>query len=184
MKCTCYICGKEFDRKPALIKRAEHPVCSRECQTILKQKDWVETKCCICGKPLMRRMSRLAIRPNPTCSKSCKAVLQHRLSYDESITDEVRRTDRNYFPENRVFVKAVMNRDNYTCQICGKKGGELSAHHINGFNWDAENRFNPDNGITLCETCHRGFHAKYGYGNNTSKQFDEYANQNRRSCEA
>lgn len=184
MKCTCYICGKEFDRKPALIKRAKHPVCSRECQSVLKQRDWVEINCCICGKPMMRRVSRLKTRTYNVCSKDCKAVLTHRLCYDESIPDEVRQTDRNYFPENRAFVKAVMKRDDYTCKICGKRGGNLAAHHINGFNWDTENRFNPENGITLCETCHRGFHAKYGYGNNTSKQFDEYANQNRRSCEA
>ena len=180
MKCNCYICGKEFDRKPALIRRAEHPVCSRACQSILKQREWVEIECCICGKPLLRRKSRLKTRTYNVCSKECKAVLTHRLCYDESITDEVRRTDRNYFPENRVFVKSVLQRDDYTCQICGKRGGNLAAHHINGFNWDAENRFNPDNGITLCESCHRGFHAEYGYGNNTSEQFNGYANQNRR----
>ena len=180
MKCNCYICGKEFDRKPALIRRAEHPVCSRACQSILKQREWVEIECCICGKPLLRRKSRLKTRTYNVCSKECKAVLTHRLCYDESITDEVRRTDRNYFPENRVFVRSVLQRDDYTCQICGKRGGNLAAHHINGFNWDAENRFNPDNGITLCESCHRGFHAEYGYGNNTSEQFNGYANQNRR----
>lgn len=184
MKCNCYICGKEFDRKPALIRRAEHPVCSRACQSILKQREWVEIECCICGKPLLRRKSRLKTRTYNVCSKECKAVLTHRLCYDESITDEVRRTDRNYFPENRVFVKSVLQRDDYTCQICGKRGGNLAAHHINGFNWDADNRFNPDNGITLCESCHRGFHAEYGYGNNTSEQFNGYANQNRRSREA
>ena len=76
MKCNCYICGKEFDRKPALIKRAKHPVCSRECQSILKQKDWVETKCCICGKefivPVIKndRYSKAK-----TCSSECKKLL-------------------------------------------------------------------------------------------------------------
>lgn len=178
MKCNCYICGKEFDRKPALIKRAEHPVCSRECQTILKHKGFVEVPCCICGKPLLRRESRLAIRPNPTCSKSCKAILQHRLDYDPSIPEEVRQTDRNYYPENRLFSRSVMERDNYTCQVCGKTHCALAAHHLNGFNWDIENRFNPDNGVTLCYDCHMDFHAKYGRGNNTKEQFNEYANQN------
>lgn len=179
MKCNCYICGKEFDRTPALIKRAKHPTCSNACRDILKQRDWIETKCCVCGKPLMRRASRLEIRPNPICSKECRAVLQHRLSYDESIPDEVRQTDRNYFPENRVFIKSVMHRDNYKCQVCGREGGELEVHHLNGFNWDIDNRFNPDNGITLCKSCHKDFHKVYGRGNNTLQQFNEYANQNR-----
>ena len=180
MKCSCSVCGKEFNRRPALIKRAEHPVCSRACQSVLKQRDWVEVECCVCGKPLLRRKSRLEVRPNPVCSKSCRAVLQHRLSYDESITDEVRRTDRNYYPENRAFSKAVLSRDNYTCQICGAHTRDLAAHHLNGYNWDVDNRYNPENGVTLCSKCHKGFHSKYGMGNNTKEQFIEYANQNRR----
>ena len=180
MKCICSVCGKEFNRKPAAIKRAAHPVCSRECQTVLKRREWVETKCCVCGKPLLRRASRIAIRPNSTCSKECKAVLQHRLSYDETIPQEVRDTDRNYFPENRQFIKSVMERDDYTCGVCGHRGGDLAVHHLNGYNWDIDNRYNPQNGVTLCEDCHKSFHKKYGYGKNTIEQFNEYANQNRR----
>lgn len=180
MKCICTICGKEFNRKPALIKRAARPVCSRQCQTELKRREIVEVKCCVCGHPLLRRATRLNIRPNPICSKECKAVLQHRISYDETIPDSVRQTDRNYFPENRVFIKGVMERDDYTCQVCGQRGGKLAVHHLNGYNWDTENRYDVNNGITLCESCHREFHNQYGRGNNTKKQFIEYANQNRR----
>ena len=183
MKCICSVCGKEFNRKPALIKRAAQPVCSRECQNVIKRREWVEVECCVCGKPMLRRKSRLAIRPNPTCSKSCMMVLRHRLKYDESIPDEVRQTDRNYYPENRAFVRAVMKRDGYTCQICGKQHCILAAHHLNGYNWDIENRYNPDNGVTLCYECHMDFHSKYGRGNNTAEQFIEYANQNRRLYE-
>ena len=103
----------------------------------------------------------------------------HRLNYDNSIPNEVRVTDRNYFPENREFKKIVLERDDYTCAICGKRGGDLAVHHLNGFNWDIENRYNPENGVTLCEPCHKYFHKQYGQGNNTKEQFDEYANQNR-----
>lgn len=183
MKCNCSICGKEFDRKPALIKRAKNPVCSRECQSILKQRDWVETQCCVCGKPILRRKSRIEIRPNPVCSKSCKSVLQHRLSYDETIPDEIRQTDRNYFPQNREFVRSVFERDDFTCVICHQHGGDLAAHHLNGYNWDINNRYNVDNGVTMCKKCHGDFHSIYGYGNNTKEQFDGYANQNRRLWE-
>lgn len=183
MKCNCSICGKEFDRKPALIKRAKNPVCSRECQNVLKQREWVETECCVCGKPLLRRASRLEIRSNPICSKECKAVLTHRIKYDSSIPTEIRQSDRNYFPENRQFIKTVMERDNYTCCICHNRGGDLAVHHLNGYNWDFENRYNPSNGVTLCEKCHKDFHKKYGSGNNTISQFNEYANQNRRLYE-
>ena len=106
--------------------------------------------------------------------------MTHRIKYDESISEEVRQTDRNYFPKNREFIRTVMERDEYTCQICYKTNCALAVHHLNGYNWDVENRYNPDNGITLCEECHKDFHKQYGRGDNTLQQFNEYANQNRR----
>ena len=52
---------------------------------------------------------------------------------------------------------AILNRDNYTCQCCGKKNCRLEVHHIkfrrDGGTDDEENL------ITLCEDCHKGVHA-------------------------
>lgn len=52
--------------------------------------------------------------------------------------------------------EAVMNRDSYTCQICGAKHTKLEVHHIvyrSKGGTDDE-----DNLITLCETCHKKVH--------------------------
>jgi hypothetical protein len=74
-----------------------------------------------------------------------------------------------------VWRKEVYERDNYTCQVCSSNaGGTLEAHHKDGYNWCVERRLDVSNGITCCETCHNDFHNKYGRGNNTEKQFEEY----------
>ena len=52
--------------------------------------------------------------------------------------------------------KAVLHRDNYTCQCCGKKNCQLQTHHIvfrSRGGSDDEN-----NMITLCKECHEGVH--------------------------
>lgn len=57
--------------------------------------------------------------------------------------------------EGNKWRKAVFERDNYTCQECGKHGGKLNAHHIVGYYENEEERWNVDNGITLCVPCHK-----------------------------
>ena len=52
--------------------------------------------------------------------------------------------------------EAILHRDGYTCQCCGKKNCRLEVHHIifrsNGGTDDEENL------ITLCEDCHKKVH--------------------------
>lgn len=52
--------------------------------------------------------------------------------------------------------EAIINRDNYACQICGKKNIRLEVHHIifrSQGGTDDENNL-----ITLCGDCHNGIH--------------------------
>ena len=53
--------------------------------------------------------------------------------------------------------EAILHRDNYTCQCCGKRNCRLEVHHIkfkgNGGTDDEENL------ITLCTDCHKGVHT-------------------------
>lgn len=95
-------------------------------------------------------------------------------NYKFDKTDEEREQQRSIEGYD-LFRKKVFERDNYTCQLCGdKKGGNLVVHHLDSYDWCKEKRLSIENGITLCEECHKEFHSKYGYGKNTILQYNEF----------
>ena len=56
------------------------------------------------------------------------------------------------------FKNAVLERQHYTCTICGTTLREaLDVAHVSSYAADIENRANPANGIVLCAFCHRAF---------------------------
>jgi hypothetical protein len=54
----------------------------------------------------------------------------------------------------RIMQKSVLERDDYTCQMCGVRGGQLQVDHIQKWSDNKELRFEIDNCRTLCMGCH------------------------------
>ena len=94
--------------------------------------------------------------------------------WDSNRTHEQRESERKTY-EYSQWRKQVFEKDNYTCQHCGdNKGHNLIAHHKDSYDWCNDKRYDVNNGVTLCNKCHKEFHSIYGYGNNTEQQYKEW----------
>lgn len=67
-----------------------------------------------------------------------------------TINERIRKSE-----EYRIWRNLVFIRDNYTCQNCGQRGGDIQADHLLPFSINPDLRFNVNNGRTLCAKCHR-----------------------------
>jgi len=102
------------------------------------------------------------------CSNHCSAknkwsigVYSDKLLFDGDdthLTQEQAKRRRSR-KDHKDWSFAVYKRDNFTCNICGKRGGVLHAHHILKFTKFKDFRYLIDNGVCLCASCHRSLEA-------------------------
>lgn len=78
------------------------------------------------------------------------------LNNDRSFKDE---TDKRNSEEYIAWRTFVFERDSYKCVECGK-GNKIQAHHIKEWADHPQDRFDIENGITLCVDCHVKKHPK------------------------
>ena len=108
----------------------------------------------------------------PECFERPKG--ENHPNWNPNLTQEERENGRNIEGYTQ-FIKDVLKRDNYTCQITGKKSTpDLEVHHLDGYHWCKEKRIDVDNGITICRAIHYLFHNIYGRHYNTKEQFKEF----------
>lgn len=194
--CRCH-CGKLFETIKRQIKKIRSCGCSRIKQksgkfgrlTVLYRTNrqgknasyyW---KCkCDCGEETEVITSQLGKTQSCGCLHKEELIKgakrrsgKNHYKYNHSLSEEERLYGRvRNSVQLREFTSAVFTRDDYTCRICMKRGGNLNAHHMDGYHWCIERRGDPTNGITLCEDCHYNFHMTHGWKNNTEKQFIDY----------
>lgn len=94
-----------------------------------------------------------AHRKNISLSRKGNWVAENNPNWKGGITPINQKIRKS--PEYKEWRKAVFERDDYTCQICGQIGGTLQVDHIKPFSLFPKLRFRISNGRTLCVLCHR-----------------------------
>ena len=191
VKCNCSYCGKEMEYDKYRYNNNKNHYCSYECANkhrsiiysgenhpLYNKDSHIKCNCSYCGKEMELSKYKHNNSKNHFCSREChgkwnsenlKGEKHH--SYNPNITDDERELGRR-IEGYKDFTKEVYKRDNYTCQCCGdNKGHNLNAHHIYGYTEYKDLRTDANNGVTLCEECHKKYHKQYGYTNNNYKDF-------------
>lgn len=65
-------------------------------------------------------------------------------------------------PYYSAWRRSVFERDKFTCNLCGQIGGELNVPHIKSFSNYPDLRYDPENAITVCVSCHKQIHRERG----------------------
>lgn len=128
-----------------------------------KQRDTTFLVECECGVEKVCRTNVLKSGDALSCgcyNRELTAQRRGQLSHfwNPNLTEEERRGRRD--GDVKKWATQVKRRDDFTCQVCGSEE-KLVAHHLNSYKSDKENRYNVENGITLCRECHTDFHCNF-----------------------
>jgi len=178
----CPVCNKKFWVIPSHLNKRR--CCSISCLTKFQTKEKVNLICEVRGKTFQCRKNTFEKYGRRFCGKDCLEKWREKGMRGENNPAwkggiyPIEKAIRNS-AMNDTWKDLVFHRDNFTCQDCGdKKGHNLNAHHLKPFTkifkennikslsdalkcgelWDI------DNGLTLCENCHRKRHLKFNPG--------------------
>lgn len=145
-------------------KGTKCPTCSGSACCSLTMHSELKT-CLICdftfNKP--KQYSRKQWDEKKYCSSKCFGKVLSKLKKGKKPWNYRGISSQNKLERQRFrkeIQKLVFERDDYTCQLCGIRGGVLQVDHIKSWADYVELRFNMENCRTLCVSCH--YQITYG----------------------
>lgn len=164
---VCLQCGSIFKRYPSQIREVNF--CSHQCKansvTGVKRSKIVCEKISKSHKKRGKtdeeisrfkkhRWTRGNCNPHSEETKQ-KISLANRKNKVEEFNGYIKSQDKlERLRFQREVQQSVLERDNYTCQMCGKRGCALQVDHIQSWAEYVELRFDINNCRTLCMDCH------------------------------
>lgn len=153
IKCKTCRKTKEITTYPSRLKNGRGKYCSNECRLKGLAKVGRETleehRFSESGEKHPNFGKKYSLEER--IARSCKLTGKSVEDFDGFTRSESKK-ERIIFRKN--IHKQVLERDNYTCQLCGKRGCALQIDHIQPWAEYVELRFSIDNCRTLCENCH------------------------------
>lgn len=153
----CAMCGEVTWARQHLLGRQKHFYCSRSCAGKAGYRAALETGRFGVGYLTTDDFRRAqSIRMKAYYTEHPEKVT--RLYGKDNPAWKHGNAQRGYTNFTETRKQAVRERDNQTCQICGKEwdgtGPRFDVHHID----DNKNNFEIGNLITLCKSCHTKSH--------------------------
>lgn len=143
----CATCGTPFTRLVSQVtKEGVGQYCSRDC---IPKPEQIPRTCEHCGGFFTVKLSRLLIGKykGQYCSLRCQRDSQKKPWGPSKAR-----------PGIDTWRRAVLTRDNHTCQHCGATDRPLNAHHVKPWAEYPELRTVTSNGLALCDVCHFALH--------------------------
>lgn len=151
---TCPQCGKLFKVFRYLQNIQKH--CSQTCAGVLSRTR-VEKECRNCGKRFFKAASQFNYFKGAGryCSRPCVRAGLAKIAVDKPISDRYGRTKRK---ADKEWKREVRERDQFTCQRCGKVDPYIHAHHVATRARRPDLKHDVSNGKCLCGSCHQWVH--------------------------
>lgn len=121
---------------------------------------------CDCGNYRFIKSYSLTSGVSKSCGCLHREIIRARKginhpNYKPYLTEQDR-THRDNDCLEAEWSKKIKQMAGWTCQKCKIKKRYMVSHHIASYTRYPELRYNLNNGICLCENCHKSFHKKYG----------------------
>lgn len=150
----CVTCQAEYEIQGNWASSRKY--CSVACFG-KSRRNQVEKTCRNCGDTFMFKPSQMASYPNAGkyCSRKCGYDYRVKKNADRPSTDRYGRTRR---VKDIEWQRTVREQDKSICRRCKRYDQYIHTHHLAARSRRPDLKYDPNNGICLCASCHAWVH--------------------------